>query len=285
MDIGVCLPTTIPGADGSQLIEFARRADRLGFHSLTVVDRVVYDNYDGIVALSAAAAVTERIKLVTAILLAAYRPSAVELAKQLASLDRLSGGRLILGVSAGMRQDDYVATGADYGTRGRRLDAMIEEIREVWKGEGPVPGVGPRPTNGDIPIWAGGHSPAGLRRAAKYGIGWISPGGPPHKYPELVTKIKELWAEEGRTGSPRMGANCYVSLGPDGKEQATEHMLSYYSYMGTMAQHLAAGAVTDEGRLRDVVDGYAANGCDELLLLSCTADPDHLDRIADVVLR
>ncbi|MCW2881635.1 MAG: Coenzyme F420-dependent N10-methylene tetrahydromethanopterin reductase-like protein [Sphaerisporangium sp.] len=285
MDIGVCLPTTVPGADGSQLIEFARRADRLGFHSLTVSDRVVYDNYDSIVALSAAAAVTERIKLVTAILLAAYRPSAVELAKQLASLDRLSGGRLILGVSAGMREDDYVATGTDYATRGRRLDAMIEELREIWKGKGPVPGVGPRPTNGDIPIWGGGHTEAGLRRAAKYGIGWISPGGPPHKYPELVTKIKELWDEEGRSGSPRMGANCYVSLGPGGKELATEHMLSYYSYMGQVAQHLAAGAVTDEARLRDVVDGYAANGCDELLLLSVTADPDHLDRIADVVLR
>src|SRR6266496_4899673 len=214
MDIGVCLPTTMPGADGSQLIEFARRADRLGFHSLTVVDRVVYDNYDGIVALSAAAAVTERIQLVTAILLAAYRPSSVELAKQLASLDRLSGGRLIVGVSAGMREDDYTATGTDYGTRGKRLDSTIEEIRAVWQGQGPTPGVGPRPTNADIPIWVGGHSPAGLRRAAKYGIGWISPGGPPHKYPELVTKVKELWAEEGRTGSPRMGANCYVSLGP-----------------------------------------------------------------------
>jgi alkanesulfonate monooxygenase SsuD/methylene tetrahydromethanopterin reductase-like flavin-dependent oxidoreductase (luciferase family) len=285
MDIGVCLPTTVPGADGKQLIEFARRADRLGFHSLTVVDRVVYDNYDSIVALAAAAAVTERIKLVTAILLAAYRPSPVELAKQLASLDRLSGGRLIVGVSSGMREDDYVATGTDYGTRGRRLNSMIEELREVWRGEGPVPGVGPRPTVGDIPFWGGGHSPAGLRRAAKYGIGWISPGGPPHKYPELVTMFKELWAEEGRDGSPRMGANCYVSLGPDGKEHATEHMLSYYAYMGTMAEHLAAGAITDEGRLRDVVDGYAANGCDELLLLSVTADPDHLDAIADVVLR
>jgi alkanesulfonate monooxygenase SsuD/methylene tetrahydromethanopterin reductase-like flavin-dependent oxidoreductase (luciferase family) len=284
MDIGVCLPTTIPGAEGRQLIEFARRADRLGFHSLTVVDRVVYDNYDGIVALSAAAAVTERIKLVTAILLAAYRPSAVELAKQLASLDRISGGRLILGVSAGMRADDYAATGTDYGTRGRRLDETIEALREVWQGAGPVPGVGPRPTNGDIPIWVGGHSPAGLRRAARYGIGWISPGGPPHKYPDLVTKVKELWAEEGREGAPRMGANCYVSLGPDGKELASEHMYSYYAYMGKMAEHLAAGAVTDEARLRDVVDGYAANGCDELLLLSCTADPDHLDRIAAVVL-
>jgi alkanesulfonate monooxygenase SsuD/methylene tetrahydromethanopterin reductase-like flavin-dependent oxidoreductase (luciferase family) len=285
MDIGVCIPTTIPGADGSQLIEFARRAERLGFNSLTVADRVVYDTYDGIVTLAAAAAVTERIKLVTAVLLAACRPSVVELAKQLASLDRLSGGRLVVGVSAGLREDDYTATGADYGTRGRRLDSMIGQMRAVWQGQGPVPGVGPRPVNGDIPIWVGGHSPAGLRRAARFGIGWISPGGPPHKYPELVAKVKELWAQEGRPGSPRMGANCYVSLGPDGQERAAEHMLSFYAYLGPMAEHLAAGAITDEGRLRDVADGYAANGCDELLLLSCTADPGHLDRVAAVVRR
>ncbi|MFG2087342.1 MULTISPECIES: LLM class flavin-dependent oxidoreductase [unclassified Spirillospora] len=285
MDIGVCLPTTVPGAGGAQLIEFARRAERLGFHSLTVVDRVVYDNYDPIVTLSAAAAVTERIRLTTAILLAASRPSTVELAKQLASLDRLSGGRLVVGVSSGMREDDYTATGTDHASRGRRLDAMIEELREVWRGEGPVPGVGPRPVNGDIPIWVGGHSPAGLRRAARYGIGWISPGGPPQKYPEVVNRVKELWAEEKRDGSPRMGANCYVALGPGGKEAATEHMMKYYSYMGEMAAHLAKGAISDESMLRDVVDGYAANGCDELLLLSVTADPDHLDRIAGVVFR
>jgi alkanesulfonate monooxygenase SsuD/methylene tetrahydromethanopterin reductase-like flavin-dependent oxidoreductase (luciferase family) len=283
MDIGVCLPTTIPGADGRQLIEFARRAEHLQFHSLTVVDRVVYDNYDGIVALSAAAAVTQRIKLVTAILLAASRPSSVVVAKQLASLDRLCGGRLIVGVSSGMREDDYLATGTEYHTRGRRLDTMIEEMKAVWSGAGPVLGIGPRPTTGDIPFWPGGHSSAGLRRAAKYGIGWISPGGPPHKYPELVTRMKELWAEEGRMGAPRMGANCYVSLGPGGTERAKEHMHSYYAYMGAMVAHLAAGAITDENRLRDVVDGYAANGCDELNLLSCSADPDQLDRIAGAV--
>lgn len=285
MDIGICLPTTVPGASGKELIEFARRADRLGFRSLTVVDRVVYDNYDSIVALSAAAAVTERIELVTAILLAAYRPSTVELAKQLASLDRLSDGRLIIGVSAGMREDDYAATGTDYRTRGRRLDTMIEELREVWQGKGPIPGVGPQPVNGDIPVWVGGHSPGAFRRAAKYGIGWISPGGPPQKYPEQVAKVKELWAEEGRAGSPRMGANCYVSLGPDGKEQASKHMRSYYAYMGALVEHLAAGAITDEGRLRGAVDAYAANGCDELLLLTVTADPGQLDRLAEITLR
>lgn len=285
MDIGVSLPTTVPGASGSQLIEFARRAERLGFHSLTVVDRLVYDNYDGIVSLSAAAGATERINLVTAILLAACRPSPVELAKQLASLDRISEGRLTVGLSAGMREDDYLATGTNYGTRGRRLDSLIEEMREVWRGGGPVRGVGPRPVNGEIPIWVGGHSAAAFRRAAAYGIGWISPGGPPHKYPEVTAKVKELWAAEGRKGSPRLGANCYVSLGPEGKEHAAKHMTSFYAYMGSLAAHLAAGAITDSDRLKDVVDGYASNGCDELLLLTCTADPGQLDLIADAVLR
>ncbi|MQY11607.1 Alkanesulfonate monooxygenase [Streptomyces sp. RB5] len=283
MDIGVCLPTGVHGAEGDQLTEFARRAERLGFHSLTVTDRVVYDNYDSIVALAAAAGVTERIKLVTAILLASARPSAVELAKQLASVDRISNGRLVLGVSSGMREDDYRATGTDFHTRGRRLDALLDELKEIWAGKGPVPGVGPRPVNGDIPVWGGGHSPAGLRRAARSAIGWISPGGPPHKFAETVANFRALWDEEGRTGTPRMGANCYVSLGPDGAELAVRHMTEYYAYMGKMAEHLAKGAVTDPGFLRKVVDTYAENGCDELFLLSVTADPDHLDLIADVV--
>jgi len=285
MDIGVCLPTTVPGADGRQLVEFARRAEHLGFHSLTVVDRTVYDNYDAVVALAAAAAVTERITLATAILLAAARPGVVELAKQLASLDRLSGGRLVVGISSGMREDDYVANGTGYHDRGARLDAVIEQLRAVWRGEGPVPGVGPRPVNGDIPFWGGGHSEAGLRRAARYGIGWISPGGPPHKFSEAGARVKELWEQQGRQGSPRMAANCYVQLGDDAAALARRHMTGFYAYLGDRVEHLAKGAVTDAERLRDVVDGYAANGCDELLLLTCSDDPDHLDRIADVVLR
>lgn len=284
MDIGVCLPTTVHGAGGGQLIEYARRAERLGFPSLTVTDRVVYDNYESIVALAAAAAVTERIRLVAGILLAAARPSTVELAKQLASLDRLSGGRLVAGVSSGMREDDYRATGTDHGTRGARLDAVIEELREVWRGEGPVPGVGPRPVHGEVPVWVGGTSPAALRRAAKYGIGWISPGGALPKFTELADEVRRLWEKEGREGEPRFGADCYVSLGPDGAKAAEEHLSDFYAFLGPHAQFLVKGAVTDERRLREVVDGYAAAGCDELMLLPCTADPAHLDRVADVAL-
>lgn len=282
MEIGLSLPTTVPGADGRRLIEFARRAEQLGFNTVTAVDRLVYDNYDSITALAAAAAVTERVTLSTSILLAAYRPSVVELAKQLASVDRLSGGRLVLGLSSGMRADDYEATGTDHHTRGARLDSMITELRETWQGGGPVPGVGPKPVNGDIPMWIGGQSPAAIRRAAKHGIGWTSPGGNPMAFGELVTKVQAAWTEEGRTDKPKMGANCYVSLGPEGAAAADHHMRTYYAFMGEMVQHLAKGAVTDEARLRMVIDAYAANGCDQLFLLTCTADPDQVDLIAKV---
>jgi hypothetical protein len=97
--------------------------------------------------------------------------------------------------------------------------------------------------------------------------------------------FKEIWAGEGRSDAPRIGADCYVSLGPGGREHAATHLLSFYASAGPATERLAASAITDEAKLRDVVDEYAVNGCDELVLLSCTADPGHLDRIAGVVLR
>jgi alkanesulfonate monooxygenase SsuD/methylene tetrahydromethanopterin reductase-like flavin-dependent oxidoreductase (luciferase family) len=284
MDIGVCLPTTVPGADGGRLIEFARRAEQFGFAALGVNDRLVYDNYDSVVALAAAAGVTERIELTTSILLAAYRPSVVELAKQLASLDRLSGGRLVLGVASGMREDDYTATGTEYHHRGSRLDSMLDELAQVWQGDGPVPGVGPRPTNGSIPLWIGGMPDPGLRRAAKYGIGYISPGGPPAVFPDLVAKARASWAEQGRADMPKIGAMCYSSLGKDGAELGRKHALSYYSYLGPMAERLAASVISDESRLREAIDSYAANGVDRLMIMSCSDDPGRLDLLAKVAL-
>lgn len=283
MDIGLGLPTTVPGADGRNLLEFARRADASGFSTLAVIDRLVYDSYDSVVALAAAAGATTRIRLATTVLLAAYRPSVAELAKQLSSVDRLSNGRLVLGVAAGGREDDFQATGVDYGTRGRRLDAMLNQLGEIWRGGGETPGVGPQPTNGSVPLWVGGHSPAALRRAAKYGSGWISPGGSVAGYPDLVRRIKEFWAREGRADMPRMIALGYVSLGADGRRRAGDYLRGYYSYRGDKADRLVDSVITDEASLREIVDGHAAGGCDELLLFSCTDDPDHVDRIAEVV--
>jgi alkanesulfonate monooxygenase SsuD/methylene tetrahydromethanopterin reductase-like flavin-dependent oxidoreductase (luciferase family) len=285
MDIGVGLPNTVPGADGRQLAEFAARADELGFSTLAVLDRLVYDSYDATVALAAAAAVTSRITLAPTILLAGYWPSAALLAKQLASVDRLSGGRLVVGVAAGGREDDFLATGVDFHTRGKWLDQLLDELKEVWAGRGPVPGIGPKPTNGEaVPIWAGGNGPAFVRRAAKHGVGWVSGGGPVSRYPQQADLVRAAFAEAGRTETPKMGALTYVALGEERKAAGGRYLLDYYSYMGEKAQFLANGVLSDETRLRETIDAYAAAGCDELLLFPCTADVEQLDELAKVCL-
>ena len=103
MDVGIGLPNAVPGATGEQLVEWARRADARGFSSLGTIDRVVYDNYEPLIALAGAAAVTERIGLCTTVLLGPLRPNAAELAKQALSVNALSGGRFTLGIGLGAR--------------------------------------------------------------------------------------------------------------------------------------------------------------------------------------
>jgi len=142
LDVGIGLPNPAPNAVGEALLEFARRADARGFSTLATIGRVAYPSHDDLVSLAAAAAATERIGLMTNILLAPTHDP-VLLAKQAASIDSLSGGRLTLGIAAGGRPDDFEAVGRSFADRGRRLDAAIEVMRAAWRGE-PVAG-SPRP--------------------------------------------------------------------------------------------------------------------------------------------
>src|SRR5579875_1867344 len=168
MDIGIGLPNSVPGTDGQTLVGWAARAEQAGFTTLGTIGRLVYDSYEELVALAAAAAVTSRIRLTTSVLLAPLRPNAALLAKQAASLDRISGGRLTLGLGIGGREDDFRVSGVAMADRGRRLDQQLTVMRRVWagqeRGDGNV--VGPRPGRGSS--WA-----AAPRKASG---GW--PGSP-----------------------------------------------------------------------------------------------------------
>ncbi|QMU78175.1 LLM class flavin-dependent oxidoreductase [Streptacidiphilus sp. PB12-B1b] len=285
MEIGVGLPTTVPDKDGTTLPQWARLAEQYGFASLGVLDRLVYDNYESLVSLAAAAAVTERIRLASTILIAGYRNGGALLAKQAATVDAISGGRLVLGVAAGGREDDYAATGAEYLGRGKLLDQLLTELRETWDGAGPVPGIGPRPVrDGRIPLLVGGHSAAAMRRSARFGTGWIAGGSSVTAYAELVRRAKQAWTDEGRTDRPRMVSLVYACLGPDAGRVAGGYLRGYYSFVSAKAERTATGVLTDAQQIRDAAQAYAEAGCDELILLPCSAELEQLRLLADAAL-
>src|SRR3954462_4134091 len=133
MEVGIGLPNAVQGVDRAGIVEWAIRAERLGFSTLGTIDRVVYGNYESLISLAAAAAVTERIRLMTDILIAPLRPATL-LAKQAATIDQISNGRLTLGLAVGGRPDDYEAAGVDFHSRGKIFDAQLEQMGRVWRG-------------------------------------------------------------------------------------------------------------------------------------------------------
>ncbi len=210
MKIGLGLPNADKSVTkGRLLVDIARRAEALGFSSLATIGRVAYPNYEELVTLAAAAGATERIGLGTDILLAATREP-VQLAKQAASLDQISGGRFVLGIGTGARPDDFAVTGTDFKTRGRRLDAALELMHSAWRGE-PVPGtshpVTPRPVNGRaVPLIFGGGADAVVRRVVKYGIGYTQGGGTPESLKPMMDRVNGAWTAAGRGGKPEFRA-------------------------------------------------------------------------------
>lgn len=116
MDLAIGLPNAVPGTTGEQLTEWARRAETRGFSSLGTIDRLAYPNLEPLTSLAAAAAVTERIGLATTVLLGPLRVNPVALAKQVASIQVISGGHMTLGIGLGGREDDYALAGVDTST-------------------------------------------------------------------------------------------------------------------------------------------------------------------------
>ncbi len=293
--IGIALPN-LPGITPPLIPEFARRIEAGGFAGVWSLDRLVYENPDPVTALAACAAVTSRVRLGTSVLLLPLHPPVV-LAKQLATIDILSNGRLILGVGIGGRPDDFSAASVPMAKRGSRAAEAIQIMKQVWAGEpirhhsthfaiecgpvGPLPVQRPHP-----PIWMGGIQEPALRRIARIADGFIGTGGAgPDGFRKTLQQVLQLRREAGRSDAAfPSGCLAYFNLHDDPERAKREAMATLTRYYGPQfttwfdpERALVYGAPEEFARR---TQAYLDTGVDHLILVPTTLDVAQVDRIA-----
>ncbi len=215
MKLGLVYPQTEFGSDLGLVREFAVRAEELGYEQIVVYEHVLgadpavheltgpytweTEFHEPFVLFGYLAAITRTVELVTGILVLPQRSTAL-VAKQAATLDFVSGGRLVLGVGVGWNQVEYAALGQDFHRRGARIEEQIPLLRQLWSEpllnfEGdfdriPAAGIAPRPARA-IPIWMGGWADAVLERTGRLADGWLAAPGSPKR-----------WQDEDRIRTP-----------------------------------------------------------------------------------
>lgn len=285
MDISIGLPAAIPGVCAALILDWARQADQGPFASLGVIDRTVYTNFEPLMTLAAVAGVTRRIGLMTTVLLAPARQAGI-LAKQAATLDVLSSGRLTLGLGVGGRSDDFQVAPASFHERGRHFDEQLAIMRRIWSGQ-PfselIGAVGPAPVQTGGPrLLIGGYADSALERVGRWADGFIAGPDDAESARQQFDRALESWQTQGRAGRPRFVAASYFGLGPDAGERIKPFVLNYYSYFGSRAELLPSLIPTSCEMVQERIKSFAAVGADELVLWPCIPELDQVSRLADL---
>jgi alkanesulfonate monooxygenase SsuD/methylene tetrahydromethanopterin reductase-like flavin-dependent oxidoreductase (luciferase family) len=289
MKLGIGLPNTLAHeVDRSLMLDWARLADEAGFHLLGTIDKPNFDAWDPLVTLAGVAGVTERARLATTIVQLPNR-NEVLVAKQAAVVDRLSAGRLILGVAQGGRADDYEVFDAPFAGRAERFEAQIGRIRDVWSGArasdrdhgvlGPAPLQEPGP-----PIWIGAMQEKAVARALRLGDGFIFGTAGIEMMAQFTPQLREGAAAQGKTDFTVAGL-AYVGVDDEpakALEEATHHVLRYYGELWTEPEKLIHHGPSEV--IAEAVAGYADAGLDVLILFPEIPRLDQVERLAEDVL-
>lgn len=292
MEIGINFPMLVPGVDRRTVMEWARRAEAGPFSTVGGGERVTFPSLDVTVTMAAAAAVTERVRLLFSVIVLPLH-SPVLLAKQVATLDVISGGRVVLGLGVGARDEDYRAVGATFDRkRLRRMEAHIAIMRRVWAGENVVgegvPPVDPRPVQpGGPPLLAGAMAPDAIQRAARWadGICGFNFGPSADEVALSYDTARRAWQEAGRTKPPRLVMVFWYALGERARQQMDVYVERYFRIYGEPMVNMVKQAVkvTSASALREAARMLADVGTDQIQLVPTTADPDDVNRVADIL--
>ncbi len=289
MDIGVALPQMARGLNREKVTAWCRGIDDGPYSSVSAGERITFHNLEGITLCTAAAMLTERVRVFFNVAVAPWHAPAM-LAKQLATIDVLSDGRLDTAVGVGGRQQDYDALGAMFDRRHSRLDKAVAELRHLWSGAPAADGspIGPTPVQaGGPPILCSGMGPKSLQRAAQWadGVSGFALSGDAAEAAHQFRAAEQAWLEAGRTERPRLTTGVFVALGDSAESTLKNFAMQYLDVFGTDIARMLTDAMTvySPDRLRDTIDAMAATGCDELILVPADSDPAMLDLITAVV--
>jgi alkanesulfonate monooxygenase SsuD/methylene tetrahydromethanopterin reductase-like flavin-dependent oxidoreductase (luciferase family) len=302
--IGIGLPTHIPGCRRDLFLEWARAADD-GASTLVAADLLTTPAWESLASLAAAAAITERVRLMSNVLVLPLRNAGIA-AKQAATIDVLSNGRLTLGVGAGGKKPvlfeitadahahanfpDYAAAPADPAGRTARLEEQIAYMKQLWSGGSPfagVPPVGPIPARpGGPELLAGAFAPAAIRRAARWCDGFASfnHGADPGKVEEHFRLACEAWRAAGHAGVPRVVGSCLLALGPDAAQGKAEYLARHYDHLSPEGLARIDEAIGSPGAdaARQAAKLYSGTGYDELVFVPMIANLDQVHRLLDL---
>lgn len=282
MEIAIGLSTELPA---SGVLEWAKRAEQAGFPSLTSGDRMVTRDLETLTCFAAVAVVTERIELITSVILSPLRSNHLAFAREVATLDHLSEGRLTLGLGVGSREEDFVESAVEFRRRGALLDAQLERITTVWGGM--IEEIGPLPyTPGGPPMLFGGKSNAALARVARWGAGWICPtSGGIEGFATGADKVSALWKQQARDGRPRFLANgARYALGAQATAAAEEAVRAYNAaHASSNVTQTLRPVMTSVEEIQAQIAEFEAAGCDVLCLSPAKYELDQIERLATAI--
>jgi alkanesulfonate monooxygenase SsuD/methylene tetrahydromethanopterin reductase-like flavin-dependent oxidoreductase (luciferase family) len=288
MRIALGLPSRVASASRELMLEWVTRADRGPFSSVVVTDRVVSQALEPLSVLAMAAGATQRIRLMTSVVIGPTRETTL-FARQAATIDVLSGGRLTLGIGIGVRDNDYRATGFDFHRRGRRVEEQLPILRRLWAGEplsneiGPI---GPQSRARGPELLIGGYVPAIIRRIAQWGDGYMAPGGgEPESMLKMWQQIEQAWREAGRQGKPRWVGASYFALGPNAFDHATRYINANYGYNPDLAARRLRTLPGSRAAVEDAIKRQADMGVDEFILRPCAEELNQMELLAEIASR
>jgi len=293
MKVGICLPYMKAGLDRETLLGFARAVEAGPFASLSCGERITGPTVDLPTTLAAAAAVTERVRIVPTLYVLPLH-DAVKAAKEIATLDVLSGGRVEVTVGVGGRPNDYRAVSAPFERRHARMDEQVARMREIWSGKAPFEGadpVGPAPVQaGGPPILAGVMGPKATARAARWadGVYLWSGNGVKAEIARLIEQTDAAWSEARRDRPPRKIGGFWYSLAPDDAlGKLRRYVYDYVAYFGDEPARAMSDGVdrATPDAVRASLDDLEAAGCEEVFLVPATAELAEVERAAELVSR